>query len=76
MARFNQLDKRTQEVFNRIVIKEIPELTKDDIGFLKARIAYLSKKQLEYFGPVLNSNKQVEELVVEEVPDTEVEPFK
>jgi len=47
------MNPEAQEYLNRIIAKELPELTKDDISFLRARRYYLTEEQKEKFSSVL-----------------------
>lgn len=47
------MDSISQEMFDKIVTKEINALTASDISFLNARESYLSSSQRETFASVL-----------------------
>jgi hypothetical protein len=48
------MDQRSQEELQRILAKEQETLTKEEIGFLRARRDYLNKAQLEDLNHILN----------------------
>lgn len=47
------MDERTTKVLEQITKKEVHELTKLDIGFLKARVSYLTYTQKDKYKSVL-----------------------
>ena len=49
------MDERSKERFDEIVEKTPEELSKEDIGFLRARRSYLKKAQVEEFKSILNA---------------------
>lgn len=48
------MNPEAREVLDKILQKNIAELTKEEIGFLQARRIYLTKKQKETLKEVLN----------------------
>lgn len=48
------MDERSKERLTKLVEKTPGELTKDDIGFLRARRSYLTKAQVAEFDDILN----------------------
>lgn len=58
------MDKRTQEYFDKLIAKSPESLTTDEIAFLRARISYFKKAQLEEYDGILNPKAEVK---VEEV---------
>jgi len=54
-----ELDELSQKEFERILVKLPHELTKYDIGYLKARAGYLTEKELERYDNVLNSKSDI-----------------
>jgi len=55
-----QLNDRALAKLTEIVKKELPSLTEADKVFLRARQAYLNRRQLRTFGSVLKAKPQVE----------------
>jgi len=53
------MNPEAQEYLNKIIAKELPELTKDNISFLRARRDYLTEEQKEKFSEVLEDKKSV-----------------
>lgn len=51
------MDKASQERFYKIVKKELKELNKEDIAFLKARRSYLIDRELAKFKSILEDKK-------------------
>jgi len=49
-----KLDQRSQEILDTILEKAPDTLNKDDVGFLRARISYLKKAQIEEYDSTLN----------------------
>ena len=49
------MDSTSQEILERILVKEIDALTQSDIDFLNARESYLTDGQREAFASVLAS---------------------
>lgn len=47
------MDERTTKVLEQITKKEVHELTKLDVGFLKARVSYLTYTQKDKYKSVL-----------------------
>jgi hypothetical protein len=56
LYRQKQLEKLQQRL-DYITAKSIGELRKDEIGFLKARITYLTLEQREKFSQILKPSK-------------------
>jgi len=48
------MDERSAVILAKIVEKTPAELTKEEIGFLRARRSYLKKAQVEEFNSILN----------------------
>lgn len=59
------MDERSKERLQIILSKEPAILTKDDIGFLKARRSYLTEEQTQKYQNVLNPK------VINQTSDTE-----
>lgn len=55
MLNRNDLDELSQKEFDLILVKLPHELTEYDIGYLKARISYLTDAELEKYDSALNS---------------------
>lgn len=54
------MDDKSREILERISLKDVGILTKEDVGFLRARQSYLSDAQLEKFASIF-SKKAVKE---------------
>lgn len=59
------LDPSVLETLNRILAKDLSEVTPDDVSFLKARVSYLTGDQVKKFEDILDMK-----------PDKVVEPEK
>ena len=54
-----QLNTEAQAVLDKIVVKSIPELSAENIAFLRARRSYLSNKQLDKYKSVLKDKTKI-----------------
>lgn len=55
------MDQRTKDYLAGIVEKGVPELSKDNIAFLRARRSYLTDAQREKFAKILVVKKEKKE---------------
>lgn len=52
------MDERSEIRLKKLVVKTPEELKEVDIGFLKARISYLSEPELAKFDSILNQTSK------------------
>ena len=64
------LDKETQEMLAKILVKENRELSKLEIAVLRARKDYLTKKELARLADVLEPKKKETKTNEPKKPDT------
>ena len=69
-----QLDPNIQKEIDRILGKEIREMTKQEKAFLRASKAYIGKKSRARFSEVFEGEDEPEEVVEPETTDENVHP--
>lgn len=70
------MNPEAEEKLKRIVKKEIPALTPDEIGFLKARSSYLTRDEREKYEEVLKPGKVVKEKEENKEPEISLKDLK